>query len=90
MGFGSTRRDVMNIAETYATQNGVLRKESGVTQGWWRRFRDRQGDLSLRRGDNTAHVCMNSVNKETISDYFYVASGCVAEEWLDKLPRSNI
>ena len=26
--------------------------------------------MSLRRGDNTAHVRMDAVNKETISDYF--------------------
>ncbi|XP_065896174.1 uncharacterized protein [Dysidea avara] len=70
VGFGKTRRDILNIAESYAKQKGVLRKESGITQGWWRSFRDRQGDLSLRKGDNTAHVRMDAVNEETISDYF--------------------
>ena len=70
VGFGKTRRDVLNIAESYAKQKGVLRKESGITQGLWRSFRDSQGDLSLRRGDNTAHVRMDAVNEETISDYF--------------------
>ena len=70
MGFGKTRRDVLNIAELYAKQKGVLRKESGITQCWWRAFRDRQGDLSLRREDNTARVHMDAVNEDTISDYF--------------------
>ena len=55
-GFGKTRKDVMNIAETNTTQKGVLRKKSGVTQGWWRRFRDRQGNLSLRREETTLHM----------------------------------
>jgi len=69
MGYGKTRRDVLRIAESCAKAKGVLRKER-ITQGWWRSFRERQGDLSLRRGDNTAHVRMDAVNEETISHYF--------------------
>ena len=64
------RKDILNITESYASQKGVLRKESGITQGWWRSFRDRQADLSLRRGDGTANVRMDAVNEETISHYF--------------------
>ena len=30
----------------------------------------RQGDLSLRRGDSTAHSRMDAINKETITQYF--------------------
>ena len=27
-----------------------------ISQGWWQRFHQRQNDLGLRRGDNTAYV----------------------------------
>ena len=76
----------MNIAETYAAQKGVLRKESGITQGWWRRFRDRQADLSCRKGDNTAHVRMNAVNEETKSDYFILLQDVLQKNGLINCP----
>ena len=69
IGYGRSRRDVMNIAEAVAKRKGVLRKNK-ITQGWWRTFLKRQEDLSLRRGDNTAHVRMNAVNEDTLTHYF--------------------
>ena len=69
IGYGKTRREVMRIAESYAKQNGLLRKDK-ITQGWWRNFVSRQGDLSLRKGDNTAHVRMDAINSETLNHYF--------------------
>ena len=41
-----------------------------ISQGWWRRFLERQKDLSLRQGDSTAHVRMDAMNRETIDHYF--------------------
>ena len=29
---------------------------SNISDGWWWRFMERQGDLSLRQGDSMAHV----------------------------------
>ena len=69
IGYGKTRKEVMTIAETHAKQNGLLRKDK-ITQGWWRNFVSRQGDLSLRKGDNTAHVRMDAINSETMNHYF--------------------
>ena len=65
----------------------MLRKESGITQGWWRSFRDRQGDLSLRRGDNTAHVRMDAVNEETISDYFALLQTVMQKHGITNSPE---
>ena len=69
IGYGKTRRDVMQIAQSVAEEKGVLKK-SRITHGWWSRFLQRQGDLSLRRGDSTAHSRMDAINKETLSHYF--------------------
>ena len=55
VGYGKTRKDVMHIAEAVATEKGVLRKDR-ISQGWWNRFFDRQEQLTLWCGDNTAHV----------------------------------
>ena len=49
----------MDIAETQAKRKGLLRKDN-ITQG----FMARQGDLSLRRGENTAHVRMDAINSD--------------------------
>jgi len=47
IGYGKTRREVMCIAQSAAMENGVLRKDR-ITLGWWQKFVQRQGDLSLR------------------------------------------
>ena len=60
----------MGIVENVAKEKGLLKVDEKVTDGWWRRFMERQPQLSLRRGDATAHVRMNAVNKETIDGYF--------------------
>jgi len=86
LGYGKTRKDVLNIAESYASQKGVLRKESGITQGWWRSFRDRQADLSLRRGDGTANIRMDAVNEETISHYFSLLQDVMQKNGITNSP----
>ena len=52
-----------------AADKGVLR-QSQVSSGWWRRFLERQKDLSLKQGDSTAHVRMDAMNRDTMQDYF--------------------
>ena len=69
VGYGKTRKDVLGIVQSVADDKGLL-KSARVSEGWWRRFLERQGDLSLRQGDSTAHVRMDAVNKETIDQYF--------------------
>ena len=69
VGYGKTRRDALSIVQNAASEKGVLRS-SHVSQGWWRRFLERQRDLSLREGDTTAHVRMDAMNRETIEHYF--------------------
>jgi len=46
MGYGKMRKEVMSIAETQAKRKGVLRKDK-ISSLWWRKFSNRQGDLSL-------------------------------------------
>ena len=69
LGYGKTRKQIKGLVETVAKEKGILKSEK-VTDGWWRRFMERQPQLSLRRGDPTAHVRMNAVNKESIEGYF--------------------
>ncbi len=69
VGYGKTRKDVMHIAESVARDKNMLKK-GYITHGWWNRFLERQGDLSLRSSDSTALVRMNAINKETMEPYF--------------------
>ena len=84
VGYGKTRRDVMNLVETYVnskplqieaqkTVNGPsqieAKKPVAISNGWWFKFKRRNPLLSLRCGDSTAGVRMNAVNSENI-DYF--------------------
>jgi len=51
---------VLAIAEGVAEDKNILRGTT-ISQGWWRSFIYRKaGDLSLRRGDNTAHSRNNA------------------------------
>ena len=59
----------MSIVELQAMHKAVLRKDR-ISHGWWNRFTTRQGDLSLQKGDNTAHVRMKAINSETMKHYF--------------------
>lgn len=68
-GFGKTRNEIKALVTKVAQEKGVLKKEK-VTDGWFRRFKERQPQLSLRRGDATANVRMNCLNKETVEQYF--------------------
>jgi len=59
VGCGKTRKEVMAIAEGVACDKNVLKGDK-ISQGWWRRYIERHGNLSLRRGDNTAHSRINT------------------------------
>ena len=85
VGYGKTRREVMRIAELQAKRKGVLRKER-ISSGWWRQFSSRQGDLSLRRGDNTAHIRMDAINSETMDHYFDLLKSTLTDHDLMNAP----
>jgi len=61
-------------------------KKGYITHGWWNRFLERQGDLSLRRSDSTAHVRMNAINKETMEQYFSLLKDVLDEHELHSAP----
>ncbi len=85
VGYGKTRRDVMGIAESVATDKGVLKGER-ISEGWWRRFLERQPKLTLRCGDSTAHVRMDAINKETLDQYFTLLKDVMEEHDLLNKP----
>ena len=72
MGYGKTRKQVLSIVENVVREKDALHpsRSNHVSDGWWRRFMQRQPTLSLRRGDATAHVRMDSTNQEVIDHYF--------------------
>ena len=48
----------------------LLDSNKGISNGWYYRFMNRHHNLALRKGDPTANVRMDSVNKETMDTYF--------------------
>lgn len=75
----------MGIAESIAVDKGVLKGEK-ISVGWWRRFLERQPNLTLRRGDSTAHVQMDAVNQETMDQYFSLLGEVLMEHNLVDKP----
>ena len=69
LGYGKTRRQVKRIVEKVVYEKSLLR-ECCITDGWWRRFRERHPKLSLRSGDATADVRMKALSRQNIEHYF--------------------
>ena len=57
------RSQVKSLVETAVREKRRL-KGSKVADGWWRRFMQRNSKLSLRRGDATANVRMDSYSRD--------------------------
>ena len=70
VGYPKTRREVKGIAESVAREKGVLKK-SRISDGWFRKFMERQPQLSLRKGDATAKVRMDAMAKRNELDNYY-------------------
>jgi len=49
VGYVKTRKQGMNIAESTAKEKGLFTKHR-ISDGWFRRFIERQPQLSLRKG----------------------------------------
>ena len=67
-------------------RKGCSEKEC-ITSRWWNKFLKRQGDLSLRRGESTAHVRMDAINRETIGQYFSLLKNVLNEHNLAANPE---
>jgi len=55
VGYGKMRKQALAIVEGVACDKEVLKKDK-ISSGWWRKFLERQDDLTLRKGDNNATV----------------------------------
>ena len=75
----------MHIAQSVANEKGIFRR-SRISHGWWAKLVQRQQDLSLRRGDSSAHVRMDAVNKETMEHYFSLLEDTLADHNLLNSP----
>ena len=70
LGYGKTRTQVKNIAESVAREKGVLRCKR-ISDGWFRRFLERQPKLCLRKGDSTAGVHMDAMSDQDALDSYF-------------------
>ena len=87
MGYGKTRRDVINIAQAYAAKLGKLQKDHSLSDGWWSRFKERQeGKLVLRKGDNTSFLRMDAMNSDTLKQYYDLLEDTLKEHNLHNSP----
>ena len=68
-GHGKTRKEVQHIAGMAAHDKGRI-ANSQVSHGWFKRFLQRQPQLSYCRGDPTANVRMDCLNRDAMTQYF--------------------
>ena len=55
VGYGKTRKEVKCIAEAVAKEKGTL-TAGKISDGWRRKFLERNLSISLQSGDATAHA----------------------------------
>ncbi len=77
--YGKSRKQVMGIAHKVANEKGVL-KSGKMSEGWWRRFKERNPHMILRTGDPMASVHFECTTKEVMDSYY---------EHLDKILEEN-
>ena len=61
--YGKTRKEVQHIVGTAAHDKGRI-ANSQVSHGWFKRFLQRQPQLSYCRGDPTANVRMDCLYRD--------------------------
>jgi len=85
VGYGKTRKQVMNIVERVAKDKGVLKKDK-ISCGWFWRFRERNPNVSLRQGDSMAAVPFQCTTPEIISEYYDLVETVLAHHELSDKP----
>jgi len=79
VGFGKTRKQVKAMVEQVAKDKGTLRK-SKISDGWYRRFVERQPQLCLRKGDRTAMIRLDAMNNQSALDSYFMLLKDVLEK----------
>ena len=85
-GYGKSRSQIKRLAEAVANDKGTL-KGKRISDGWFRRFMERQPHLRLRKGDATSNVRMDCLNKETMMEYFDLLKSVLTEHELMESPN---
>lgn len=76
----------MGLAESVAQDKGRMTGQKKISDGWFRRFMTWQPQLSLRKGDPTANVRMDCLNKKTMDKYFDFLKDTLVENNLMESP----
>ena len=70
-GYGKTHYEVLTIIEMHVEQKeDVSPWAVRVTYGWWQKFLKRNLSWSLRSGDCTAGISMDTINEQNMANYF--------------------
>jgi len=75
-------KQVNRMTENFAKKGGLFVNKK-ISNGWWRRFIERQSQLSLHKADSTAHVRMDAISQESISRYFDLLESILKEHQLE-------
>ena len=69
MGYGKTKREVIQIVEQAARRKGMAIK-THISDGWWYRFCQRWPKVLLRKGDGFSQVRAEMTTREVFVGYF--------------------
>ena len=75
LGYGKTRREVINIVKRVVEKKKKDKENSQCNvkfngEGWWNKFMERHPKLSLRASDSLSQSRANAVNQDSIDHYY--------------------
>ena len=85
MGYGKTRRQVLQMVKEIVIKKGVTIKKH-VSNGWFRRFKSRFSVLTLRKGDAYASIRADCTNREKFENYFLLLKEVLDKHDLEHKP----
>jgi len=85
IGYGKTRKQIKGMVEKVASEKGLLKKKQ-ISDGWFRRFLQRQPQLPLHKGDRTTMVRLDAMkDREALENYFSLLKCTLADnDLMDK------
>ena len=89
-GFPLSKKMALVFAWAIAIRSGKdsrFSKETGPGNHWWRNFRARHPELSLRAADNLERSRTCALNKEVVNEYFSCLKKILEENELMNKPR---
>ncbi|XP_060555543.1 uncharacterized protein LOC132716309 [Ruditapes philippinarum] len=87
LGIGFTKSNFLRFVGNYAKETKVPFNTADASEKWWRGFKSRHADFSLRAPEATSSGRHAAMTRERICKYFAALKGVLEENKFEKYPE---